>query len=117
MKSMISCIGVPGRKMPLTPMSRSFGMSTSGMIPPTTTSTSSNPFSFSSSITPRADVHVRAGQDRQPDGIGVLLQRRRHDLLRRLTQAGVDHFHARVAQRARDHLGAAVVAVEARASR
>ena len=31
----------------------------------------------------------------------------------RLAQAGVDHFHAGIAQGAGDHLGAAVVAVEA----
>ena len=35
------------------------------------------------------------------------------DLLGRLAQAGVDHLHAGVAQRAGDHLGAPVVAVEA----
>ena len=36
------------------------------------------------------------------------------DLLRRLPQAGVDDLHAGVAQRARDDLRAAVVAVEPR---
>ena len=61
----------------------------------------------------RADVHVRARQDRQADHVGVFLQRRRDDLLGRLAQAGVDDLHAGVAQRAGDHLGAAVVAVEA----
>ena len=55
---------------------------------------------------------VRAGQDRQADDVGVLLQRGGDDLLGRLAQAGVDHFHAGVAQRARDDLGAAVVPVE-----
>ena len=35
-------------------------------------------------------------------------------MLGRLAQAGVDHLHARVAQRARDDLSAAVVAIEAR---
>ena len=48
---MMSCIGLPGRKIPFTPASRSFGMSTSGIIPPITTSTSSSPFSLSSCIT------------------------------------------------------------------
>src|SRR5207253_2039440 len=33
MKPMMSCIGVPGRNTPLTPISFNFGMSTSGMIP------------------------------------------------------------------------------------
>ena len=48
MKVMMSCIGVPGKKMPLTPIALSFGMSTSGMMPPITTSTSSRPFSVRS---------------------------------------------------------------------
>jgi hypothetical protein len=56
---------------------------------------------------------VRAGQDGQADGVGVLLQDGLDDLLRRLVQAGVDHLHARVAEGARDDLGAAVVTVEA----
>ena len=85
MKSTISCIGVPGRKMPRMPISFSFGTSTSGMMPPTTTSTSQSVLA-SSSIDPRADVHVRARQDRQADDVGVLLQRGGDDLLRRLAQ-------------------------------
>ena len=56
---------------------------------------------------------MRAGEDREPDGVGVLLQDGLDDLLRRLVQAGVDDLHAGVAQRAGDDLGAAVVAVEA----
>ena len=63
---------------------------------------------------PRADVHVRAAQDRQADDVGILLQRGRGDLLGRLPQAGIDHLHAGIPQRAGDDLGAAVVAVEAR---
>ena len=82
------------------------------MIPPITTSTSSSPFSFSSCITLRTDVHVGAREDRQADGVRVLLQRRGDDLFGRLAEAGVDHLHAGIAQRARDDLGAAVVAVE-----
>src|SRR6476659_4210445 len=58
--------------------------------------------------------HVRAGQDRQPDGVGVLLDDGLDDLLRGLVQPGVDHLHARVAQGARDDLRAAVVTVEPR---
>ena len=46
--------------------------------------------------------------------VGVLLERGRGDHLRRLAQAGVDDFHAGVAQGAGDDLGAAVVAVETR---
>src|SRR5205823_6732321 len=50
MKSMMSCIGVPGRKIPLTPISFSLGMSTSGIIPPMTTRTSSSFLALSNSI-------------------------------------------------------------------
>ena len=62
---------------------------------------------------PRHERHVRAGEDRQPDGVGVLLDDGLDDLLGRLVQAGVDDLHARVAQRASDDLCAAIVAVEA----
>ena len=60
----------------------------------------------------RHERHVRAGEDGDTDCVGVLLHGRLDDLLRRLVQAGVDHFHARVAERARDDLGAAIVSVE-----
>ncbi len=42
----------------------------------------------------------------------VFLQRDRHDVLDALTDTGVDHLETGVAQRARDDLGAAVVAVQ-----
>jgi hypothetical protein len=58
--------------------------------------------------------HVRPGQHRQADGVGVLGQCGLHDLLRGLVQAGVDDLHAGVPQRSGDHLGAAVVAVQPR---
>ena len=54
-----------------------------------------------------------AGQDGQPDDVDVLLEGGRHDHLGRLAQAGVDDFEAFVAQAAGEHLGAAIVAVEA----
>ena len=54
-----------------------------------------------------------AGEHREADQVGVLLDRGLDDLLGRLVQAGVDHLVARVAQGPRDDLGAAVVAVEA----
>ena len=57
--------------------------------------------------------HVRAGQDGQPDRVGVFLQRRGDDLLRRLVQPGVDDLDSGVAQRTRHDLGAAVVPVQA----
>jgi hypothetical protein len=40
------------------------------------------------------------------------LDRRLHDLLGRLKQPGIDDFHPRVAQRARDHFGSPVVTIE-----
>src|SRR5262249_24063953 len=72
------------------------------------------PFLFEELHHTRADVHVGPGQNREPDRISVLLQRRRDNLLGRLTKAGVDDFPARVAQRACDHLGATVMAIESR---
>ena len=51
-------------------------------------------------------------EQRQPDGVGVFLDRRLDDLLGRLVQPGVDDFEAGVAQSASDHLGAAVMPVE-----
>src|SRR4051812_45117987 len=61
----------------------------------------------------RHERHVGAGQDGEPDRIGVLLQRGLDDLLRRLVQAGVDDLHPGVPQGPGDDLRAAVVAVEA----
>src|SRR4029079_1762970 len=52
--------------------------------------------------------------DRDPDRVGVLLDRRLHDLLGRLVEAGVDHLHPGVAEGAGDDLRAAVVPVEPR---
>ena len=49
----------------------------------------------------------------RPTASRVLLDHGLDDLLGRLVQAGVDHLHAGVAQRAGDDLGAAVVPVEA----
>jgi hypothetical protein len=57
---------------------------------------------------------VGAGQNRQPHDVRVLLQRGAGNHLRGLTQAGVNHFHAGIAQRAGDDLGAAIVPVESR---
>ena len=56
---------------------------------------------------------MRARQDREADDVDVLLEGRRDDHLRRLAQAGVDDLEAFVAEAAGEHLGAAVVAVEA----
>ena len=56
---------------------------------------------------------MRAREDRQPDGVGVLLDDGLDDLLGGLVQPSVDDLHARVAQGARDDLRAAIMAVEA----
>ena len=57
---------------------------------------------------------MRAGEDRDADGVRVLLNRGLDDLLGRLVKAGVDDLHAGIAERAGDDLCAAVVPVEAR---
>jgi hypothetical protein len=55
--------------------------------------------------------HVRAGQHRQPDRVGVLLQRGGHDLLRGLVQPG-EMTSTPASRSARSHhLGAPVVPV------
>ena len=89
-------------------------MSSSGMIPPPNTTTSSMPRSPMSSASRANSVMCAPESTERPDGVGVLLDDGLDDLLRRLVQAGVDDLHAGVAQRARDDLGAAVVPVEAR---
>ena len=60
--------------------SSSSARSSSGMIPPTTTG-ASTPISRSSSSTSGDELEVRAGEDRQADHVGVLVARRRRDLL------------------------------------
>ena len=62
---------------------------------------------------PREQRHVGAGEQRQPDGVGVLLHGRLGDLLGRLVQPGVDDLEAVVPQRPGDGLGPPVVPVEA----
>jgi len=57
---------------------------------------------------------VRAGKDRESNDVDVFLHGRRRDHLRRLPQAGVDHLHAGIAQRAGNDLGAAVVPIQPR---
>src|SRR5882757_5881632 len=61
----------------------------------------------------RADSVVGAGEDGEADNVDVFLYRGGGDHLRGLPEAGVDDFHAGVAEGAGNDLGAAVVAVEA----
>ena len=88
-------------------------MSASGTMPPPNTTMSSALALAQQLDHPREQRHVRAGEHRQADRVGVLLDGRLDDLLGRLVQPGVDDLDAGVAQRAGDDLGAAVVAVEA----
>ena len=62
---------------------------------------------------PWHEGHVRTGQDGQADDVDIFLERGRGDHLGRLSEARVDDLEALVAQPTREHLGAAVVAVEA----
>src|SRR5580700_2547498 len=57
---------------------------------------------------------MRAGKNRQANDLNIFLQRRAHNHLRSLPQPGVNHFHAGIAQGARNHFGAAIVPVEPR---
>ena len=102
----------PGPKTSATPSALSSSASSGGIVPPTTTSTSSAPFARSPSTIRGHQRHVRAGEDRDADGVRVLLDRGLDDLLRRLVEPRVDDLHARVPQGSRDDLRAAVVAVE-----
>ncbi len=55
---------------------------------------------------------MSTGQQREADGVGVLLQHGLGDLLGRLVQTGVDDLETVVAQGPGDGLGATVVAIE-----
>src|SRR5581483_6067525 len=57
-------------------------------------------------------VVVRPGEDGEADGVDVLLDRRRDDLLVALVEARVDDLHPGVAQRPGDDLGSAIMDVE-----
>ena len=77
MKSMICCIGVPGRKMPLMPMAFSFGDVDVGNDAADHDLHVVQALLLQQLHHARADVHVRARQNRQADDVGVFLQRRR----------------------------------------
>ncbi len=111
---MISPVVAPGVNTLATPSSSRTGMSSSGMIPPPKTRMSDGVALGQQLDQPAEQRHVRPGEDRQADQVGVLLDRGLDDLLGRLVEAGVDHLVTGVAQGARDDLGAAVVAVETR---
>ena len=89
-------------------------MSASGMMPPPKTTTSVTLTLGEQLHRPGEQGHMRAGENGQPDGVGIFLDDGLHDLLGRLVQAGVDDLHAGIAQCAGDDLGAPVVTVQAR---
>ena len=60
----------------------------------------------------RDERHVRTREQREPHGVGVLLERRFRDLAGSLEQTCVDDLEAGVAQRPGDHLRAAIVTVQ-----
>src|SRR5258708_31086298 len=62
----------------------------------------------------RADGVMRAGEDGEADNVDVFLDGGGGDHLRGLAQAGVDDFHAGIAQGTGDYFCASVMAIEAR---
>ena len=76
MKSMMCCIGVPGMKMPLMPIAFSFGDVDVGNDAANHDLHVVEALFLEQLHDARADVHVRARQDRQADHVGVFLQRR-----------------------------------------
>ena len=57
---------------------------------------------------------MRAGQEREPDAVRILLEDGLGDLFGRLVQPGVDDLEPVVPEGTGDGLGAAIVAVQAR---
>ena len=106
--------GAPGVKTWATPMSFRTGMSASGMMPPDEDQDVGPALLPQPVDDPGDEGQMGPGQEREPDGVGVLLDHRLDDLVGGLVQAGVDDFEARVPQGPGDHLGPPVVAVEAR---
>ena len=105
--------GAPGVKTSATPCSRSSSASSRGIVPPTTTSTSSAPFSFRPSRIRGTSVMCAPERIEIPTASASSWIAVSTICSGRLVQAGVDDLHAGVAQRAGDDLGAAVVTVEA----
>jgi hypothetical protein len=55
---------------------------------------------------------VGAGQDADPDNVGVLLQGGLRHLVRGYPHSHIDHFDAGISHRSRNDLYAAIVAVQ-----
>src|ERR1700693_1765759 len=56
---------------------------------------------------------MRSGKNGQADNLDIFLQRGIDDHFRGLPETGIDNFHTRIPQSARDYLRAPVVSVEA----
>ena len=79
--------GAPGVKTSATPISFSTGMSASGMMPPDDHQDVVPALLLEPVDDPGDEGEVGARQQRQPDGVGVLLDDRLDDLVRRLVEA------------------------------
>ena len=88
-------------------------MSSWGMIPPPNTTMSAASRSASNSTTRGNSVMWAPERTERPMPADVLLDGRLDDLLRGLVEPRVDDLAPGVAQGAGDHLGAAIVAIEA----
>ena len=88
--------------------------SSGGMMPPTTSGTSSRPSLRMRCITSSTSGTWLPDRIDRPTTCTASSDRRAHDLRRRQADALVDHLHAAVARAHRDLLGAVGVAVEAR---
>ncbi len=112
MKSMMSCIGTPWQKYPGDSHRLELGNIDVRNDPADEHRHVVQPLFPKQFHQSGADVHVGAAQNRQADHIRVFLQRRRGNLLGRLAQPRVNHFHAGIPERPGDHLGTAVVPIE-----
>ena len=104
--------GAPGVNTAATPAAAKRGRSSSGMMPPAKTNDVVEITGAQLVDDLRDERHVRAGQDRQANGVGVFLQCRLRHELGRLEQAGVHDLEPRVAQGPCDHFGPPIVSVQ-----
>ena len=87
MKSTISSVGAPGVNTSATPSFFSSGASSAGIVPPDGDHDVLDALLAQELDDPGHEGHVGAGEDREPDRVGVLLDHGRGDLLGRLVQA------------------------------
>jgi hypothetical protein len=92
-KSTISDVGAPGVNTAATPLALSSSASSAGIVPPSTTSTSSAPFSRRPSRIRGTSVMWAPERIEIPTASASSWIAVSDDLLGRLVQAGVDHLH------------------------